>query len=203
MKKNKFIFLFLISSLHFVIALTSQASIINQKDNSYDVNSVRVDGASFENEISTKQMALTQAKQSAFNDLMQYLKVNDMPIEEVNINSAISSYSILDEYYNENFYSLVANFTFDKDIVKSLIRKNYQNQKGNGEVGDYVVVLKERNDVIEEYVKFVSFLKTEKIKFYPVEIKAGETSILLLKVLDDKIYTSLKELGLNGKIYRN
>ena len=203
MKKNKFIFLFLISSLHFVIALTSQASIINQKDNSYDVNSVRVDGASFENEISTKQIALTQAKQSAFNDLMQYLKVNDMPIEEVNINSAISSYSILDEYYNENFYSLVANFTFDKDIVKSLIRKNYQNQKGNGEVGDYVVVLKERNDVIEEYVKFVSFLKTEKIKFYPVEIKAGETSILLLKVLDDKIYTSLKELGLNGKIYRN
>ena len=203
MKKNKFIFLFLISSLHFVISLTSQASIINQKDNSYDVNSVRVDGASFENEISTKQMALTQAKQSAFNDLMQYLKVNDMPIEEVNINSAISSYSILDEYYNENFYSLVANFTFDKDIVRSLIRKNYQNQKGNGEVGDYVVVLKERNDVIEEYVKFVSFLKTEKIKFYPVEIKAGETSILLLKVLDDKIYTSLKELGLNGKIYRN
>ena len=203
MKKNKFIFLFLISSLHFVIALTSQASIINQKDNSYDVNSVRVDGASFENEISTKQMALTQAKQSAFNDLMQYLKVNDMPIEEVNINSAISSYSILDEYYNENFYSLVANFTFDKDIVKSLIRKNYQNQKGNGEVGDYVVVLKERNDVIDEYVKFISFLKTEKIKFYPVEIKAGETSILLLKVLDDKIYTSLKELGLNGKIYRN
>ena len=203
MKKNKFIFLFLISGIYFVIALTSQASIINQKDNSYDVNSVRVDGASFENEISTKQMALTQAKQSAFNDLMQYLKVNDMPIEEVNINSAISSYSILDEYYNENFYSLVANFTFDKDIVKSLIRKNYQNQKGNGEVGDYVVVLKERNDVIEEYVKFVSFLKTEKIKFYPVEIKAGETSILLLKVLDDKIYTSLKELGLNGKIYRN
>lgn len=203
MKKNKFIFLFLISGIYFVIALISQASIINQKDNSYDVNSVRVDGASFENEISTKQMALTQAKQSAFNDLMQYLKVNDMPIEEVNINSAISSYSILDEYYNENFYSLVANFTFDKDIVKSLIRKNYQNQKGNGEVGDYVVVLKERNDVIEEYVKFVSFLKTEKIKFYPVEIKAGETSILLLKVLDDKIYTSLKELGLNGKIYRN
>ena len=203
MKKNKFIFLFLISGIYFVIALTSQASIINQKDNSYDVNSVRVDGASFENEISTKQMALTQAKQSAFNDLMQYLKVNDMPIEEVNINSAISSYSILDEYYNENFYSLVANFTFDKDIVKSLIRKNYQNQKGNGEVGDYVVVLKERNDVIEEYVKFVSILKTEKIKFYPVEIKAGETSILLLKVLDDKIYTSLKELGLNGKIYRN
>ena len=87
MKKNKFIFLFLISGIYFVIALISQASIINQKDNSYDVNSVRVDGASFENEISTKQMALTQAKQSAFNDLMQYLKVNDMPIEEVNINS--------------------------------------------------------------------------------------------------------------------
>ena len=188
-----FAFSFLINSV--------EASIIRDNGKVYIVNAVRAEGASFENEQSTKQIALEQARQKAFSDIVEYLKIDDFPLDEININTAISSYSIVDEYYNENFYSIIANFTFDKEIVKSLLKK--KQHVGNGDIADYVVILKEKEDIIVEYMKLFKYLKKEKITSYPIKIESDKISVLLKQVNEDKIYLSLKELDLNGKIYLN
>lgn len=198
---KKIFFLTLLYSTLFIGNI--EASIIKNNKSTFSVNGVRVDGASFENEQSTKQIALEQARQTAFNDLIKYLKYNDLSFDEININSAILSYSIVDEFYNENFYSLIANFEFDKDILNSIIRKTNQNKKGTSEIADYIVVLIEQEDIVKEYQKLNNFLKKEKISFYPIKIEADRISVLLQKVDEDKIYNDLKGLKLNGKIYSN
>jgi len=198
---KKIFFLTLLYSTLFIGNI--EASIVKNNKSTFSVNGVRVDGASFENEQSTKQIALEQARQTAFNDLIKYLKYNDLSFDEININSAILSYSIVDEFYNENFYSLIANFEFDKDILNSIIKKTIQNKKGTNEIADYVVVLIEQEDIVKEYQKLNNFLKKEKISFYPIKIEADRISVLLQKVDEDKIYNDLKGLKLNGKIYSN
>ena len=192
--------LFIFFAFSFIIN-SVEASVIRDNGKVYIVNAVRAEGASFENEQSTKQIALEQARQKAFSDIIEYLKVEDFPLDDININTAISSYSIVDEYYNENFYSIIANFTFDKEIVKSLLKK--KQHVSNGDIADYVVILKEKEDIIVEYMKLFKYLKKEKITSYPIKIESDKISVLLKQVNEDKIYLSLKELDLNGKIYLN
>ena len=192
--------LFIFFAFSFLIN-TVEASVIRDNGKVYIVNAVRAEGASFENEQSTKQIALEQARQKAFSDIIEYLKVEDFPLDDININTAISSYSIVDEYYNENFYSIIANFTFDKEIVKSLLKK--KQHVSNGDIADYVVILKEKEDIIVEYMKLFKYLKKEKITSYPIKIESDKISVLIKQVNEDKIYLSLKGLDLNGKIYLN
>ena len=192
--------LFIFFAFSFIIN-TVEASVIRDNGKVYIVNAVRAEGASFENEQSTKQIALEQARQKAFSDIIEYLKVEDFPLDDININTAISSYSIVDEYYNENFYSIIANFTFDKEIVKSLLKK--KQHVSNGDIADYVVILKEKEDIIVEYMKLFKYLKKEKITSYPIKIESDKISVLIKQVNEDKIYLSLKGLDLNGKIYLN
>ena len=192
--------LFIFFAFSFIIN-TVEASVIRDNGKVYIVNAVRAEGASFENEQSTKQIALEQARQKAFSDIIEYLKVEDFPLDDININTAISSYSIVDEYYNENFYSIIANFTFDKEIVKSLLKK--KQHVSNGDIADYVVILKEKEDIIVEYMKLFKYLKKGKITSYPIKIESDKISVLIKQVNEDKIYLSLKGLDLNGKIYLN
>ena len=111
---------FLITALFIFFNTTlGFTSVIKEDKNSYFVRNVRAEGASFENEQSTKQIALLQAKQTALQDLLYYIKAKDVSFDEANINAVVSSYAIEDEYYNENFYALIANFTFDKAILQS------------------------------------------------------------------------------------
>ena len=195
---NFFIFFILYGNFNITLS-----SVISENKNEYTIKSVRVEGASFEDLQSSKQIALKNAKQKAFNDLMNFLKKEDIQIDEINIDTTIKSYSIVDEYYNENFYSLVANFSLDKNIVKSLIKKNEFDNLNKGEVGEYVVVLKEQNDIVKEYVKFRDYLKSEKITFFPVEISSKYIKVNLKNVVEEKIYNSLKEIGVNGSIYKD
>ena len=195
---NFFIFFILYGNFNITLS-----SVISENKNEYTIKSVRVEGASFEDLQSSKQIALKNAKQKAFNDLMNFLKKEDIQIDEINIDTTIKSYSIVDEYYNENFYSLVANFSLDKNIVKSLIKKNEFDNLNKGEVGEYVVVLKEQNDIVKEYVKFRDYLKSEKVTFFPVEISSKYIKVNLKNVVEEKIYNSLKEIGVNGSIYKD
>ena len=178
-------------------------SVIKENKNSYFVRNVRVEGASFENEQSTKQIALLQAKQTALEDLLHYIKAKDVSFDEVNINAMVSSYAIEDEYYNENFYALIADFTFDKAILQSFLSadKNRQDGRDRDEVADYIIKLQENDNIITEYMQLKTFLKKQKIKFILREIGATEVSVLVEKVNKGKIYDSLRNLGINGKIY--
>lgn len=178
-------------------------SVIKEDKNSYFVRNVRVEGASFENEQSTKQIALLQAKQTALQDLLHYIKAKDVSFDEVNISAMVSSYAIEDEYYNENFYALIADFTFDKAILQSFLSadKNRQDGRDRDEVADYIIKLQENDNIITEYMQLKTFLKKQKIKFILREIGATEVSVLVEKVNKGKIYDSLRNLGINGKIY--
>ena len=178
-------------------------SVIKEDKNSYFVRNVRAEGASFENEQSTKQIALLQAKQTALQDLLYYIKAKDVSFDEANINAVVSSYAIEDEYYNENFYALIANFTFDKAILQSFLSayKSKKDSRDRDEVDDYIIKLQEKDDIISEYIKLKTFLKKRKIKFILREIEATEISVLVEKVNKGKIYDSLRNLGINGKIY--
>lgn len=178
-------------------------SVIKEDKNSYFVRNVRAEGASFENEQSTKQIALLQAKQTALQDLLYYIKAKDVSFDEANINAMVSSYAIEDEYYNENFYALIANFTFDKAILQSFLSayKSRKDSRDRDEVDDYIIKLQEKDDIISEYMMLKKFLKKQKIKFTLREIEATEISVLVEKVNKGKIYDSLRNLGINGKIY--
>ncbi len=186
-------------TLFLFISSIADASVVSETDGSYLVNNVKVEGASFENEKSTKQIAIYQAKQAALNDLLKHTKTQGNSIDEVNINSMISGYKILDEYYNENFYTLIADFTFDKAIFQSFFKKNSDPKKD--EIINCIINLNEKDDIIAEYSKLKNFLKTQKIDFATREIKPTEISIFLKNVNKDQIYNSLKKMKLNGKLY--
>lgn len=186
-------------TLFLFISSIADASVVSETDGSYLVNNVKVEGASFENEKSTKQIAIYQAKQAALNDLLKHTKTQGNSIDEVNINSMISGYKILDEYYNENFYTLIADFTFDKAIFQSFFKKNSDPKKD--EIINCILNLNEKDDIIAEYSKLKNFLKTQKIDFATREIKPTEISIFLKNVNKDQIYNSLKKMKLNGKLY--
>ena len=198
--KKLFIFFVLI-----FLFLTSYNSfsmpIIREENGNYVVKSVRAEGASFENEAETKKQALENAKQIAFNEIMKKMNIEDVPVSEININSCISSFSIVDEYYSGSFYSIMVDFVFNKQITLSIANRSKQNIHNKGEIVNCIVVLKEQNNIIKEYNKLRNHLNTKKIKFNPIQIQAKEVSIKIFNVVEDDIYSSLKSLGLNGKIY--
>ena len=189
--------LFLFSAKSYLLAST-----IENDKNSYIVKNVRVEGASFENEQSTKQIALSQAKQQALNDLLKYMDITDVSFDDANISAMIQSYKVIDEYYNDSFYALIGNFTFDKAILQSFLNQNDQSSKINSdEIANYIIKIQEKSDIIREYILLKKFLKRNKIEFFPREITATEVSVFVENVNRRRIYDSLKDLGLNGKIY--
>ena len=191
--------------LFFFFSFTSQnvlqASIVFDDNDGYVVKSVRVEGASFEDLQATKQVAIDNAKRSAFGEVLKFLHKDDIVLDDININNCIENFTIIDEYYNQNFYSLMMNVTFDKTILQSIISKEQKNAKHQGEVGNFIVRLEERNDILTEYVSFRNYLQKAKINFSPYSIKATRIEIKLTNVVEDEIYYKLKELNLNGKIY--
>lgn len=189
---------FLLTLFFSFFNVKSYASVISEDNDNYFVKGVKSEGVSFKNEQSTKQIAISQAKQIAFSDLIKYTKEKNNFFDETNINSLISEYTILDEYYNENFYTLIADFTFNKKNFKSFLSE--KNDK-NDETVDYVLRIQEKDDIIAEYSKLIDFLKSEKIVFLTKEITSTEVSILLKNVNKSRVYHSLKKLKLNGKLY--
>ena len=198
----RYIILITILSFFTIETHSSLASIVQDTGDKYIVKSVHAEGVSFENEKTTKQAALSQAKQQALNDLLKHLqRESETTISEPNINAMISTYNVVDEYYNENFYALVANFTFDKTLLNSFLAGNEPTKQATGHIANYIVTLKEQFDIIAEYVKLKEYLQSEKIKYSPREITATSISVLLEYVNEDDIYKKLKELNLNGSMY--
>jgi len=194
--------IFLVSILYCFQCVTSLAFVVTEDNNNYYVNNVIIEDVSFDDELSTKQAGLLQAKQQAFNIAIQYMKEQNVSFDEVNIDSVISSYKIVDEYYNKNFYVLHIDFVFDKFALQSFV-KNCKQKSEDNDIGDYIVKLQEKDNIIAEYIKLKDFLKKEKIKFVPREISATEVSVLVKQVSRKRTYNLLKKINLNGKFYIN
>lgn len=190
--------LILTSVLFLFNCLASCASVITENNDEYVVRGVTVKGADFGDEQSLKQSALFQAKQIAFDDLLKYLNVKDILLDEANINAMISSYNIIDEYYNGNYYTMIANFSFNKTNFQFFLKNNDKLVKDSDV--DCIVTIRERNDIVEEYVKLRDFLNKERISFRPLELSSTEVKILLKNVNKNRVYESLKATGINGTI---
>lgn len=173
----------------------SCASVITESNDEYVVRGVTVKGADFDNEQSLKQNALFQAKRVAFDDLLKHLKAKDVFFDETNINAMISSYNIIDEYYNGNYYTMVANFVFNKTNFQLFLKSNDKVKDSNV---NCVVTIRERNDIVEEYVKLRDVLNKEKISFRPLELSSTEVKISLENVSKNRVYELLKTTGING-----
>lgn len=180
-------------------ATSAKSIVIKDENGVYNVSGVHVEGASFDDTITVKQASISNAQLLAFGELTKFLKRENIPINENNINSAIKSFSIIDEYYNDNFYSITVDFVFDKEITKSLIDDS--NIKYNDEIMDFGVVLYEKKNLLEEYARFVNFLKKENIDFLPIKITSNVIEVIVKNVSGNKIYYKLKDLKLNGKMY--
>ena len=66
---------------------------------------------------------------------------------------------------------------------------------------DAVVVLKERTNIINEFVKFREYLRQEQISHKVIKIRGNEVHIKIYKVSEGTIYDTLKKLNLNGNMY--
>ena len=191
--------IFILTFILFLQGCFSYASVVVEDDSSYIVRGVTAGGADFEDKQFLKQNVLLRAKQMAFNDLLKFLNAKDVSFDEVNIDATISSYKIVDEYYNENYYTLIANFTFNKPVFQTFLKKNNKSFDASKLV-NCIVTIRERSDIVDEYVKLRDFLKKEKIVFRPQELSSTEVKVFLENVDKNRIYDSMKALGLNGDL---
>lgn len=195
---KKFFFLF---TLFFLVELKAYSVNITEDQKFYYVNNVKAEDIATSEVDSVKNTALNAVKRQSLNDLMVYLNKGNA-INDVNLEGAISAFKIVDEHYEKDFYSIIANFTFNKNVIKSMLEgadKYIKNR--NVRLVDGVVALYEKNNLIGEFVAFRDYLKKHKITFSPEYITAQEIRIRLYKVDEDTIYGKLKELNLNGKMY--
>ena len=180
------------------------ASYVGTDGESYKVSGVRLENfVSADSVENIKQVALEAVKQMAFDDLMSYLKRDGMRLSILDIDSAITSFNILNEHYDANFYAIQANFVFNKNIVNSLIKSYDSRTKNYDKKEDMFVLLRERNNLVSEYNQFQKILQSKKINFSTVSIDNGEIKMQLFNVNENEVRDTLKSYGFDGKIYLN
>ena len=204
MKLNKIFFLFVVICIYYSLIFNANASQINETEYFYTIKSVKIEGLITEKIDNMQQFALNKAKQKALEEILAKLGHSDIILTEVNLNSCINSYKIIDEYYDNEYYSMMANFDFNKSIIQDYIQndiENKNNKKNKEKLVNAVVVLNENYDIVSEYVTFKQWLIKNKITYKPLKITKQQISIRLLNIYESNIYKTLKKLGLNGSIY--
>ena len=89
----------------------------------YYVKGVKAEDISANDNETTKKVALDNVKRLAMDTLQEKLGEN-LQLDETNLNSAIGGYKIVDEYYDKDFYSIVADFNFSKIVINSFIKNS-------------------------------------------------------------------------------
>ena len=167
----------------------------------YYVKGVKAEDISANDNETTKKVALDNVKRLAMDALQEKLGEN-LQLDETNLNSAIGGYKIVDEYYDKDFYSIVADFNFSKIVINSFIKNSKKKDvKLASNTVDAVVVLKEKRNIIDEFAKFREYLRQEQIGHNVLKIRGNEVHIKIYKVSEGTIYDTLKKLNLNGKMY--
>ena len=167
----------------------------------YYVKGVKAEDISANDNETTKKVALDNVKRIAMDALQEKLGEN-LQLDETNLNSAIGGYKIVDEYYDKDFYSIVADFNFSKIVINSFIKNSKKKDvKLASNTVDAVVVLKEKRNIIDEFAKFREYLRQEQIGHNVLKIRRNEVHIKIYKVSEGTIYDTLKKLNLNGNMY--
>lgn len=167
----------------------------------YYVKGVKAEDISANDNETTKKVALDNVKRLAMDALQEKLGEN-LQLDETNLNSAIGGYKIVDEYYDKDFYSIVADFNFSKIVINSFVKNSKKKDvKLASNTVDAVVVLKEKRNIVEEFAKFREYLRQEQIGHNVLKIRGNEVHIKIYKVSEGTIYDTLKKLNLNGKMY--
>ena len=167
----------------------------------YYVKGVKAEDISSSDNETTKKVALDNVKRLAMDALQEKLGEN-LQLDETNLNSAIGGYKIVDEYYDKDFYSIVADFNFSKIVINSFIKNSKKKDvKLASNTVDAVVVLKEKRNIIDEFAKFREYLRQEQIGHNVIKIRGNEVHIKIYKVSEGTIYDTLKKLNLNGNMY--
>ena len=107
----------------------ANASQINETEYFYTIKSVKIEGLITEKIDNMQQFALNNAKQKALEEILAKLGHSDIILTEVNLNSCINSYKIIDEYYDNEYYSMIANFDFNKSIIQDYIQNDKKKKK--------------------------------------------------------------------------
>ena len=167
----------------------------------YYVKGVKAEDISANDNETTKKVALDNVKRIAMDALQEKLGEN-LQLDETNLNSAIGGYKIVDEYYDKDFYSIVADFNFSKIVINSFIKNSKKKDvKLASNTVDAVVVLKEKRNIIDEFAKFREYLRQEQIGHNVLKVRRNEVHIKIYKVSEGTIYDTLKKLNLNGNMY--
>ena len=166
----------------------------------YYVKGVKAEDISANDNETTKKVALDNVKRLAMDALQEKLGEN-LQLDETNLNSAIGGYKIVDEYYDKDFYSIVADFNFSKIVINSFIKNSKKKDvKLASNTVDAVVVLKEKRNIVEEFAKFREYLRQEQIGQKGIKIRGNEVHIKIYKVIECTIYDTLKKMNLNGNM---
>ncbi len=167
----------------------------------YYVKGVKAEDISANDNETTKKVALDNVKRLAMDALQEKLGEN-LQLDETNLNSAIGGYKIVDEYYDKDFYSIVADFNFSKIVINSFVKNSKKKDvKLASNTVDAVVVLKEKRNIIDEFAKFREYLRQEQIGHNVLKIRGNEVHIKIYKVSEGTIYDTLKKMNLNGNMY--
>lgn len=202
--KRCFFFIIINTILYsFNINYSVKASNIIEDKYFYIVQNVKIESLVEEESDDIRQKALNEVKRKAFDEVLNKLGHQEIIVNDENLSSFINGYKIVDEYYDNEYYSIVASFNFNKSLVKDLIT-NYLNKNQNenqGKVINAVVILTENYDIVSEYSAFRSWLVKNKITYKPLQITKNQMQIKLINVYENTIYKTLRGLNLNGSMY--
>ena len=202
---RKIISVFFLHTFLFTICLHSSFSLeITEDKNYYYIKNVKLESLITTEIPNVKQYIFNQVKRYAFDEVARKIgKINAVPSDE-NIDASISGYKIIDEYCDSDYFSVIANFTFNKAVLKDIAEGSNETEvddKENEIPVDAIVVLEEMDDVIDEYNVLKKWLIKNKIQFIPYKITYKQVQVKVFNITEDRFYDNLRKLNINGSMY--
>ena len=193
---NIFFFIF---NVHLLFSLE-----ISEDKNFYYVKNIKLESLITTEVPNIKQYIFDQVKRYAFDEVAKKIgKINSVPSDE-NIDASISGYKIIDEYYDSDYFSIIANFTFNKAVLKDIAENSNETDIGEKEDEipvNAIVILEEVNDIIDEYNILKKWLIKNKTQYVPYKITYKQVQIKVFNVRENKFYDNLRKLNVNGSMY--
>ena len=193
---NIFFFFF---NVHLLFSLE-----ISEDKNFYYVKNIKLESLITTEVPNIKQYIFDQVKRYAFDEVAKKIgKINSVPSDE-NIDASISGYKIIDEYYDSDYFSIIANFTFNKAVLKDIAENSNETDIGEKEDEipvNAIVILEEVNDIIDEYNILKKWLIKNKTQYVPYKITYKQVQIKVFNVRENKFYDNLRKLNVNGSMY--
>ena len=190
---------FLIFNVHLSFSLE-----ISEDKNFYYVKNIKLESLITTEVPNIKQYIFDQVKRYAFDEVAKKIgKINSVPSDE-NIDASISGYKIIDEYYDSDYFSIIANFTFNKAVLKDIAENSNETDIGEKEDEipvNAIVILEEVNDIIDEYNILKKWLIKNKTQYVPYKITYKQVQIKVFNVRENKFYDNLRKLNVNGSMY--